>query len=327
MTVIQKTVIQKAVIGKTVVLTGASRGIGLEISRCFAQQGANLIGIARSHARLESWASEMAQWGIQAQGIAFDLTQIDRLCELSSQIEQCAQSISGNAQIDILINNAGIEIYRAFRDYDPQEIEQIVQVNLLAPMALTQRLLPIFSVNGHIVNIASLAGKKGHPYDSAYAASKAGLLMWSHSLRQEMAVSKTTGSKTVGSKTVGSKTAGSKTADSQVAQAQTAVSVICPGYVTDLGMLRDTGIEAPLLAGRSRAQDVAYAVLKAVVHKRSEVIVNQNYPLAVATRLQLAIEQLFPSLGDFSNRLLGITRLNQQRIKPAEHSIYPHANH
>ncbi|MEL6351087.1 MAG: SDR family NAD(P)-dependent oxidoreductase [Cyanobacteria bacterium J06627_28] len=271
--------------GATVVLTGASRGIGLEISRLLAEQKANIIGIARSQTQLEQWSAEMSGYGIQAEKVVFDLSQTNRLADLAGQIRECSQRLASR-QIDVLVNNAGIEIYRAFQHYKPEEIETVIRVNLTAPMTLSRLLLPHLSPQGQIVNMASLAGKKGHPYDSAYAASKAGLLMWSHSLRQEMARSDQT------------------------------VSVICPGYVADSGMLADTGVPAPFLAGRSPAKAVAKAVLKAIRHRPAEVIVNQDPITETATRILLAAEQLFPRLADFSNRQMGITRLNQQRIRP-----------
>ncbi|MEO0768873.1 MAG: SDR family NAD(P)-dependent oxidoreductase [Cyanobacteria bacterium J06649_4] len=277
--------VKRKLSGTTVVLTGASRGIGLEISRMLAEQKANLIGIARSQQQLEQWEKEMSDYGIQTEKILFDLSKIAHLSNLAEQVKQCAYRLS-DGQIDILINNAGIEIYRAFGQYTPKEIETIIQVNLAAPMTLTRLLLPQLSAQGQIVNMASLAGKKGHPYDSAYAASKAGLLMWSHSLRQEMA------------------------------QSEQAISVICPGYVVGSGMLTDTGIPAPLLAGRSSAKTVAKAVIEAIQYQKAEVIVNQDLVTEIATRLLLAAEQLFPRLADFSNHRMGITRLNQQRIRP-----------
>ncbi|MEL6262513.1 MAG: SDR family oxidoreductase [Cyanobacteria bacterium J06626_6] len=291
-TLLQRNLKSDLLKGKTVVLTGASRGIGLEISQVLGQSGARLIGIARSRARLESWAAEMNHLGVQAEAIAFDLASTEALPELTQQVKQRAARW-GKPEVDILINNAGIEIYRAFSSYHPDEIERVIRINLLSVMRLTQLLLPLLSKRGHIINMASLAGKKGHPYDSIYAASKSGLLMWSHSLRQELA------------------------------ESGQAVSAICPGYVSDRGMLADTGIKAPFLAGRSPAKAVGKAVLKTIHHRRAEIIVNQNLPVEITTRTLLALEQLFPDLTDFSNRLLGITRSNRQRITAARESTTP----
>ena len=86
--------------GATVVLTGASRGIGLEISRLLAEQKANIIGIARSHTQLERWSEEMFAYGIQTENISFDLNRIDLLSDLAQQIKQCSKRL-GSGQIDI----------------------------------------------------------------------------------------------------------------------------------------------------------------------------------------------------------------------------------
>ena len=294
----------KSLAGKTVVLTGASRGIGTEISKALAAEGAHLIGIARNQTQLAQWAQQMSAYGVQVGAIAFDLSHTNHLTALAEEINNCAEQIAsstsnqgtsnqgtpnqgtsnqGSAHVDILINNAGIEIYSAFQDYTLADIESVISVNLLAAMGLTKLLLPRFSAEAHIVNMASLAAKKAHPFDSVYAASKAGLLMWNHSLRQEL-----TGT-------------------------GIGVSAICPGYVSDVGMLADTGDKAPFLAGRSRSPKVAQAVLRAIKRNRAEVIINQDPLTEATTRALLAIEQLFPRLNDLSNRWLGITQTNRQR--------------
>lgn len=284
--------------GKIAVLTGVSRGIGLALSQALAARGMHLIGIARDPAPLEGWAQDiMGRYGVRAVGLAADLGQDQAWAELSARILTAACCIQTAASpsadpnqpvspiIHLLINNAGIEIYRAFADYDPAEIEAVIRVNLLAAMGLTQALLPHLAAGAQIVNMASLAAKKSHPYDSPYAASKAGLLVWSRSLRQELAA-----------RGIG-------------------VSAICPGYVVDQGMLADTGIGAPPLAGRSPAQRVITATLGAIAHNRAEVIVNQNPLFEGLTRVMLSAEQLVPALGDVSNQWLGITKLNRQRAK------------
>jgi len=280
--------------GKTVVLTGASGGIGLELSRELAEQGANIIAIARSQTKLDTWATEMRPFSIQTATIPFDLSQTNKLfsltCQILSEIHQFREK-SPNDQttkpphIDILIHNAGVEIYRAFQDYSAAEIETIIRVNLLSVMELTRQTMPHLAPDARIVNMASLASKKSHPYDSIYAASKAGLLMWGHSLRQE------------------------------IADTNISICAICPGYVSDKGMLANTGIEAPWLAGRSPVHTVATATLSAIHRRSPETIINQNVLLQTLTRLLLAAEQLFPTLTDLSNKLMGITQANRQRAQ------------
>lgn len=142
--------------GKTVLLTGASRGIGVFIVRELAQKGATVIGISRSQAGLDRVCAEIKAMGGKAIGIPFDLSQVEQLPKLIKEIEKLFGSV------DILINNAGMEIYKAFPDYSLAELQLIMSVNLLAAMELTRFVLPnmLHRRSGHIVNIASLASKK-----------------------------------------------------------------------------------------------------------------------------------------------------------------------
>lgn len=267
--------------GKTVLITGASRGLGRVIAHELAKEQATIVGVARSQAGLDRVCGEIEALGGKAIGIAFDLSQVEQISTLIAEVEQLVGSV------DILINNAGTGIYRAFPDYSLAELQSVLSINLLTAMELTRLVLPsmLERRSGHIVNIASLASKKGHPYDSIYSASKAGLLMWANALRQELA------------------------------NTEVGIASICPGYVSDCGLLADTGISAPSLAGRSRPQDVAQAVIKAIAQNRAEIIVNGNLIMENLTKVILATEQLFPRLGDVINRWLGVTKLNQTRIR------------
>jgi len=114
-------------------------------------------------------------------------------------------------------------------------------------MELTRLLLPeMLEKGGCIVNIASLAGKKGVAYNSIYSASKAGMIRWSDGLRQELAG---TG---------------------------VSVSVICPGYIGEVGMFASAGVDAPANLGTSAPQEVAEAVLRVITSHRPEIIVNKG---------------------------------------------------
>lgn len=280
-----------AIAGKTIVLTGASRGIGSSIALALAAQGATVVGVARSQAKLEQVCADIRARGGQAIAIPFDLSDVAAFPRLLEAIEDQVGAI------DILVNNAGMEIYRAFSDYSLSEIQAVLNLNLLAAMELTRLILPKLLAQrcGHIVNMASLASKRGHAYDSVYSASKAGLLLWTDALRQELS---NTG---------------------------VAVSVVCPGYVAGQGMLADTGIPAPCLAGVSQPVDVAIAVVRAIERNQAEVLVNQNLMLETLTRLIIAIAQFFPCFGDQVNQWLGVTRLNQVRAQLSCHSDSNHA--
>lgn len=267
--------------GKTVVLTGASRGIGVFIARALAKKQATIIGISRSQEGLDKVCAEVDALGGKAIGICFDISNVEELPILLQKIERLTGSV------DILVNNAGIEIYRAFPDYSLADLQSVLLVNLLAAMELTRLVLPsmLNQTSGHIVNMSSLASKKGHPYDSIYSASKAGLLMWSDAVRQELAG---TGVR---------------------------ISSICPGYVSQQGMLADTGVPVPSVGGVSTPADVARAVVRAIEQNQAEVMVNGNPITENLTKLLFAVEQFFPRFGDVVNQWIGIPKLNKMRIE------------
>ncbi len=269
--------------GKTVILTGASRGIGTFIARELAQKQATIICVSRSQASLDKICAEINDLGGKGIGITFDISKVERIPELMDEIKR----LTGSFHVDILINNAGIEIYRAFQNYSLKEIQSVLSVNLLAAIEITRLVLPsmLKQGSGHIVNIASLAGKTGHPYDSIYSASKAGLIMWADALRQELAYT------------------------------NVEVSSICPGYVSEQGLLADTGIPSPSMAGISTPEKVAIAVCRAIEQNQAEAIVNGSFLIKNITKLKFAIQQFFPLFGDFVNRSLGVNKLNQMRIE------------
>jgi short-subunit dehydrogenase len=270
-----------SITGKTIVLTGASRGIGALLATTLAQDKmVTIVGISRSTQALADVGVEVTAAGGRWIGMPFDISQLDQLPRLVERIRSVAGSI------DILINNAGIEIYRAFQDYSTADLQAVIGTNLLAAMELSRLILPkmLQQQQGHIVNIASLAAKKGHPYDSIYSASKAGLLMWSDALRQEL---------------VGT---------------GVEVSIVCPGYVCDQGLMADTGIPAPKRVGTSTAGQVVQSVIQSIRRNQAEVLINQDWATTLSTQILLLVSQLFPRIGDRLYRALGISRTNQTRI-------------
>lgn len=269
-----------SIAGKTILLTGASRGIGAFIARTLAKEQVTIVGISRSKEGLNKIGAEITALGSEWISINFDISQIE---ELPILVEQVNQRVGA---VDILINNAGIELYRAFQDYSTTEIQSILTTNLIAVMELSRLILPamLSKGSGHIVNIASLAGKKSPAYNSIYAASKAGLIAWNDALRQEL-----TGT-------------------------GVEISVICPGYVSQQGMSADTGLPAPRLSGTSPPIKVVNAVVRAIVHNQAEVVVNQDLLTETFTKFLLAIGHFFPRFGDAIFQWLGVTAANQKRI-------------
>jgi uncharacterized protein len=151
--------------GSRILVTGASRGIGECTARAFADAGARVAVVARSVDPLGKLAAELG-------GAAYptDLADPEAVAGLFDRVED-------DGTVDVVVNNAGLDLAGRFIDADPQAIEMLFRVNLLAPTELCRRALGrmVPRGHGHIVNVSSLAGVAAVPGLAAYSASKAGL--------------------------------------------------------------------------------------------------------------------------------------------------------
>jgi uncharacterized protein len=168
---------------ETVLITGASSGIGLELARCFAADKSKLIIVARSTAALEKLAAELrAEQGIEVVVLTADLS----LPETAQRIfqELSAQKIA----VDVLVNNAGFGLHGKFLELPlPRQLE-IVRVNISALTELTGLFLPAMIQRGRggIFNVGSVAGFLPGPNMAVYYASKAFVLTFTEGLAEEM---------------------------------------------------------------------------------------------------------------------------------------------
>ncbi len=167
------------------VLTGASGGIGAAIASELAPQCEALILVGRQRRALEALAQSLK--GVAVHIVCGDLTDPATL----EAIDACARRVGG---IDLLINNAGVSDFQAFATQAPAVIERMLATNLLAPMLLTRRLLPLLMAEpkAQIVNVGSVFGAIGFPGFAAYCAAKAGLKGFSQALRRELSDSAVT---------------------------------------------------------------------------------------------------------------------------------------
>lgn len=165
--------------GQTVLLTGASGGLGSVMARALAQRGVRLALVAHPGAQLEPLAAELRQEGTEAMALIADLRQSR---ERARVVELTQQTFGG---IDLLINNAGVEHNGCYHELPEAAIEEVLNVNLVAAMLLARLVMPrmLKQGRGHIVNISSLAGMVGPAFQEPYAASKAGLIAFTQSLR------------------------------------------------------------------------------------------------------------------------------------------------
>lgn len=162
---------KQSIRGLTAVVTGASRGIGRATALSLAEQGARLGLIARSGEALDLLAGEICANGGEAHPLTVDLGNIAGIPAA------VATMIGALGKIDVLVNNAGTFHESAFADMKVEDLERTLRVNLTAPFVLTRELLPkIKAVRGRVVNIVSSSGMQGYEHQSAYCASKHGLL-------------------------------------------------------------------------------------------------------------------------------------------------------
>ena len=248
-----------------VVVTGASAGIGLEIARQLASEGAALVLAARNPSLLETAVEECRALGARAVGVPTDVA--DRLqCE--ALIEK---AVAEFGRIDTLINNAGISMHARFDELtDPDAAERIMRINYLGSVWCTYYALPhLKRSRGRIVAVSSLTGINGVPTRTLYAASKHAMAGFFDSLRIEL---KRDG---------------------------VSVTVVYPGFVaTDIAhraLAADGGLlgERPVDKGAvMSAEECARSTLAAAASRRRELVMTR------IARLGILLKGFVPDLVD-----------------------------
>jgi short-subunit dehydrogenase len=254
--------------GAVTIVTGVSRGIGRTIAADLAKRGARLAVAARSEGPLKEVADSIGALAVPA-----DVSSEEDRRRLVQTVE------SELGPLDVLVNNAGIESIRAFAELPEQDIRDIVEINLLAPMLLARAVLPgmVDRRRGQVVNIASVAGKTMTPFNSVYSASKHALVGWTHSVRFELQGS------------------------------GVGMSVVCPGFVADEGLFARWGDEKR--GRRSGAfttpEKVSSAVVRAIERNVAEQVVSgpigkiADVAFAISPGLTAAVGKRSPAIEMF----------------------------
>lgn len=170
---------------KTILITGASSGIGEATARLFARRGFRVALSARRLERLEAIAEEIRAAGGEAFPVQADVSQIEAVAAMVHQ------TLEHFGQIDVLFNNAGFGKLGWLETLDPaKDIYGQINSNLTGMIVCTRMVLPhmMHRREGHIINMASLAGLVGTPTYTVYAASKFGVRGFSQALRREVRV-------------------------------------------------------------------------------------------------------------------------------------------
>ena len=169
--------------GETVLITGASSGIGRELARLFASDGADLVLIARSEGRLRELADELAAtYGTKAQVVPADLSRPASPGEIAEALTQ------RQIQVDVLVNNAGFGAHGPIAAIGAGRQLDMIEVNVSALTRLTALLLPgmVQRRRGAILNVASTAAFQPGPYQAVYCATKAYVLSFTEALAEEV---------------------------------------------------------------------------------------------------------------------------------------------
>jgi short-subunit dehydrogenase len=217
--------------GKTVLLTGATGGLGQAIARVMADRKATLVLTSRKREELERLAASLPGDGHRA--VPGDLA-----------VEGDAERICAEAgEVDVLVANAGLSAGGRLDRVGEQELIDAVRVNLEAPMRMARALLPgqLERGRGHLVFVSSLQGKIAFARSTVYTATKFGLRGFALSLRDDLHGT------------------------------PVSASLVSPGFIRDAGMFAASGQPAPAGLGTSSPEQVAAAVVRAVERDRAEV--------------------------------------------------------
>ncbi|MBS4173382.1 SDR family oxidoreductase [Bacillus sp. FJAT-49736] len=170
--------------GKTVVITGASGGLGEQIAFTAARNGANVVLLARNHDKLCDLKQRIdAAFSVKCMVERLDVSNTEEIPKVFQKIQR------DFGPIDVLVNNAGYGIFDEAHEATLEDIQGMFNVNVIGLIACTKEVLPFMreKKSGHIINIASQAGKLATPKSSAYAATKHAVIGFSNSLRMELA--------------------------------------------------------------------------------------------------------------------------------------------
>jgi short-subunit dehydrogenase len=173
---------------QTALITGASSGIGLELARLFAQDGYRLVLVARNRAALEALADELRSVS-QAVSPAPVTVLVQDLAVPGSPNAIAAELASQGIEIDVLVNNAGSQVYGKFAEAGLEQSLALIQVNSMALVHLTRLLLPGMIQRGHgrILNLGSTGSFAPGPLNAVYCATKAFVLSFSEAISAEVA--------------------------------------------------------------------------------------------------------------------------------------------
>lgn len=174
----------KVLTDRIAVVTGGAQGIGRAIAERFQQAGASVCIVDRDAECGRATAIECTA-SLPDAPMTFLYADLEQICDIRS-VSKAFQETHGN--LNILVNNAGIEIDKPFEKFRPEDWDHLLSINLRAPFFFTQAMLPFFpDSGGAVVNISSIHATHAFPNSAAYACSKAAIVAMSRNLALELA--------------------------------------------------------------------------------------------------------------------------------------------
>ncbi len=252
---------RRSIAESRVLITGASQGIGKALAEAAARRGGKVLAAARSEELLGQLAAQVRAAGGTLETVAADVTSAD---DRARMVEAARRHFGG---LDVLVNNAGIGATGHFAEVGPERLRKIMEVNFFGLTETTRAFLPLLKQGNRpaVVNISSIAGKRGIPARSEYSASKFAVQGFSEALRAELA------------------------------KDGIDVLVICPG-------LTQTNFSQNMLEQKARlqmdhmrgmtAEQVALATLRAIERGKNELC------LSFQGKLIVLVSRFFPRLAD-----------------------------
>lgn len=260
--------------GVRALVTGASGAVGAAIVSELAAHGAQVVLSGRRLDRLEAVRAALPNDGHEV--VSADLC-------LSEAPEEL---VAAAGDLDVFISSGGLPASGWLQEYEGDQVARALRVNLEAPMQIARLLVPRFIERrrGHLAFISSLAGKVPSPGLSIYCATKFGLRGFALALATELIPS------------------------------GVGVTVVCPGFVRDVGMFAASGADLPPAVGSSSARDVAREVRRAIVRRKQEVVVAPRRHRTIAHAALTAPGLWRPALsGDAAVRTAKQIAAGQQR--------------
>ncbi len=274
--------------GKVALITGGSQGIGRVVATALAQKGMHLILAARSADKLELAAEELRKSGVRVLTVPTD---VSKRADLERLV---AAAVAEFGRIDVLVNNAGIEAFRAFHEIPVEQIEATIATNTVGAIVLTRLVIPVMQKQGwgRIINMSSTAALMAPPYGATYAATKASLLQFSMALRLEYAGS------------------------------GISATAICPGFTDEGGIYEhiktEMGRRVPWIMRGTTAQVVAKRVIQALRTDPPRIVVERP-----GLRMFMALAHIFPRLGEWFTHKLATRFFRKLASKRVEGQSQP----